>query len=193
MRLLTRPSSALGNLWQKAKPKPISVVSSNVNVPIPQRKLVDIDSQPFDRCCIEVSKFMTRTLRHDSSIPRAEDGAVRFDDLINKSKEEFGYTLQWTVNTWVNALAQGGGRKKRFQYCLNIYSLHKFLYFRAIQGRSGENFVDYCKTFHGYRMTSPSTSATSGTPTRCIPLFKVVRSREDEATRRSDSQCSLRL
>ena len=75
----------------KAKPKPRTVVNSNVNVPIPERKLIDIGPQPFDRCCFEVSKFMTRTLRHDASILREEDGAVRFDDLINKLKEEFGY------------------------------------------------------------------------------------------------------
>ena len=41
-----------------------------------------------------------------------------------------------------SSIAQGGGRKKRFQYCLNPYFLKKFQYFRAIQGHSGENFVD---------------------------------------------------
>ena len=30
---------------------------------------------------------MTRLLRHDSSILREEDGAVRFDDLIEKLKD----------------------------------------------------------------------------------------------------------
>ena len=50
----------------KAKPKPRSVVYSNVHVLIPERKWIDIDPQPFDRCCFEVSKFMTRTLRHDT-------------------------------------------------------------------------------------------------------------------------------
>ena len=33
-------------------------------------------------------------------------------------------------------------RRKRFQYCLNPFSLNKCLYFRAIQGHSGENFVN---------------------------------------------------
>ena len=117
-------SFSTGKPVAKAKPKPRSVVNSNVNVPIPERKWIDIDSQLCDRCCFEVSKFMTRTLRHDASIPREEDGAVRFDDLINKLKEEFGYTLQWTVHTWANSLAQGGGKKKRFQYCLNLYVLN---------------------------------------------------------------------
>ena len=90
----------------------------------------------------EVSEFMARTLRHDASIPREEDGAVRFDDLINRWKAEFGYTLRWTVKTWANSLTQGGGEKKRFQYCLDPYILNKILYFRAVQGHSGENFDD---------------------------------------------------
>ena len=70
----------------KAKHKPRSVVNSNVNVPILERKWTDIGPQPFDHSCFQVSKFMTRTLRHDS-IPRDEDGAVRFDDLMQKLKE----------------------------------------------------------------------------------------------------------
>ena len=59
-------STSTGKLVAKAKPKPRSVVNSNVNVPILERKRIDVDPQPFDRCCFEVSKIMTRTLRHDS-------------------------------------------------------------------------------------------------------------------------------
>ena len=131
-----------GKLVAKAEPKPKSVVNSSINVPIRERKWIDIDPQPFDRSCFAVSKFMTRTLRHDSSIPREEDGVVRFDDLVEKLKEEFVSTLQWTVKTWASSLAQGGGRKKRFQYCLNPYSSNKFLYLREIQGHAREIFVD---------------------------------------------------
>ena len=122
-------------------PKPKSVVNSSINVPIRERKWMDIDPQPFDRSCFEVSQFMTRTLRHDSSILREEDGALRLDNLIEKLKGEFVCTLQWRVDPWVNSLAQGG-RKKRFQYCLKPYSSNELLYFRKIQGHSGGNFVD---------------------------------------------------
>ena len=127
----------------KAKPRPKPVVNLSTNsVLVHERVWIDIDPQPFDHSCFVVYKFMTRTLRHDSSISRDEDGAVRFDYLTEKFKEEFGDTLQWTVDTSANSLAQGGGSKKRFQYCLNPFSSNKFLYFRAIQGHSGENFVD---------------------------------------------------
>ena len=99
---------------------------------------------------------------------------------------KFADTLQWTASTWVNSLAKGGGKKKRFQYCLNPYSSNEILYFRAIQGHSN------CKTIYCCRMTLPSTSTTSGTPTRCIPLFKVDWSQVEKATEGTDSQCSSR-
>ena len=50
----------------KATPRPKSVVNSSVNVPLYER--IDIDPQPFDHSCFEVSKVITRTLRQDSSI-----------------------------------------------------------------------------------------------------------------------------
>ena len=43
-------SISTGKPVAKAKPKPRSVVNSNVNVPVPDRKFIDIDPQPFDRC-----------------------------------------------------------------------------------------------------------------------------------------------
>ena len=48
----------------------------------------------------------------------------------------------WPVNDWITYLAKGGGQKKRFQYWLNPHSSKLFLYFRAIQGHSGNNLVD---------------------------------------------------
>ena len=37
----------------------------------------------FDRNCLEVSKLMIRLLRHDDTVHREEDGAVRFEDLAS--------------------------------------------------------------------------------------------------------------
>ena len=76
--------------------------------------------------CFALSKAMVRLLRHDSSIPREDDGAVRFDDFIEEFKVKFVGTLQWAVGDWENCLAQGGGEKNRFQYCLNPFSSDKF-------------------------------------------------------------------
>ena len=54
-------SISTGKPLAKAIPKKRSVVNSNVNVPIPERKWIDIDPQPFDRCCFEVSDQNTAT------------------------------------------------------------------------------------------------------------------------------------
>ena len=71
-----------------------------------------------------------------------DDGAVRFDDFIEKFKVKFAGALQRTVEDWENCLAKCGGEKRRFQYCLNSYSSDKFLYIQATQGHSGDNLVD---------------------------------------------------
>ena len=64
---------------------------------------------------------MIRLLRHDQSVPREDDGAVRFDDILEEFKEKkFDGALQWPIGDWISILAKGGGPKKRFQYCLNL-------------------------------------------------------------------------
>ena len=69
---------------------------------------IDIETQQSnDQKCFEVSKAITRLLRHDQSVPRGIDGAS-------------------------TTMAKGGGAKKRFQYCVPN-SPNQFLYLRAIQ------------------------------------------------------------
>ena len=85
---------------------------------------------------------MIRLLRRDPSTPREHNGAVRFDDIVEEFKKKFFGTSQWSIDDWIPCLAKGGGPKKRCQYCLNPNSSKHFLYFRAIQGRSGGNLVD---------------------------------------------------
>ena len=85
---------------------------------------------------------MIRSLRHNESVPREEDGAVRFDDLAERFKSRFAATSHWPIQAWISFVAKGGGQKKRFQYCLHPnYSQH-FLHFRAIQGHPGGALVD---------------------------------------------------
>ena len=61
--------------------------------------------------CSEVSKFMIRLLRHDDTVHREDDGAVRFDDLAEKFKVKFDGTSQWSIEAWIIFLAKGGGPK----------------------------------------------------------------------------------
>ena len=123
--------------------------------------------RPFDHSCFEVSKFMTGALRHEASIPREIEGAVNFDDLIEKLKVKFADTLQWTVSIGVNSLAKRRRKEEEVSKLLESFFIHW-------------NPV-LCKTIYCYRMTSQSTSTTSGTPTRCTPLFRVNWSQEEKA------------
>ena len=61
---------------------------------------------------------MIRLLRHDASILREDDGAVRFDGLIEKFKVKFVGTLQWTVDAWVNCLAKKRRREEKVSILL---------------------------------------------------------------------------
>ena len=89
-----------------------------------------------------MSKLMIRLLRHDDSICREEDGAVRFEDLASIFRPRNEATSHWSIRTWISFLQRGGGPKKRFQYCMNPNSPETFLYLRAIQGHSGGALVD---------------------------------------------------
>ena len=84
---------------------------------------------------------MIRLLPHDQSVPRESDGAVRLDDIMEEFKK-FDGALQWTMTIGYVYSGKRRRTKKRFQYCLNINISKHFLYFRAIQGHSGGNFID---------------------------------------------------
>ena len=87
-------------------------------------------------------KAKIRLLRHDQSVPREDDGAVRFDAILEEFiKKRFDGALQWSISDWIS-IVEKGGPKKRIQYCLNPDSSGHFLYFRAIQGHSGRNAID---------------------------------------------------
>ena len=132
--------------------KPSSI--SDVNcVPGGQRKWIDIETQESNApYCFQVSKCITRLLRHTQELNREEDGGVHYDQVIDECKKKqsdnteywsdemkknFVNAPHWSIEKWVSVLAKGGGQKKRFQYCLNPNYPHQFLYLRAIQGHSG--------------------------------------------------------
>ena len=122
-----------GKLVAKAKllPKP-TLTLSPVSIPCVERKWIDGEPGEFSQGCLEVSNFMIRLLRHDESVHRKEDRAVRFDDLAELLRSRFAGTSHWSIEAWISLLAKRGGPKKRFQYCMNPNSSKHFPYFRAI-------------------------------------------------------------
>ena len=99
-----------------------------------------------DLFCFQVSKFISLLVSQE--VYREADGAVHHDQVIDQCKKnQFDNTECWSdassvlgigrLNNGYQFEQQGGGRKKRFQYCWSPNYPHRFLYFRAIQGHSG--------------------------------------------------------
>ena len=63
-------------------------------ISIPERKWIHINPEKFHEYYFAVSKAMIRLLRHGSSTPQEDDGAVRFDDLMEECKAKFDGTSQ---------------------------------------------------------------------------------------------------
>ena len=139
----------------KAEPRQISNLTlSPVSIPCRERQWIDIEPGKFDKSCLEVSKLMIRLLRHDDSIHREEDGAVRFEDLASVFRSKNEFTSHWSVQTWLRFLRKGGGPEKRFWYCLF---------------RRRPLLILHFKTTYCCQTTSSSTSITYGTLTTCTP------------------------
>ena len=117
---------------------------------------------------------MTRTLRHDSPIPRDEDGVVRFDDLIEKVKEILLVLCNGQSKLGLVLRHKEEERRKGFNTDrILIHPMNSCTSEQFKDTQEKISLIHYCKTMYCCQMTSPSTSATSGTPTRCTPLFKV--------------------
>ena len=99
-----------------------------------------------------MSKFITNLLRH-REVGREEDAGVPSDKIFerckkkklskdsrywpNEVKQYLKMAPQRSAQKWIDVLAKGGGRKKRFQYCLKTNEPERLLYLRATQGQSG--------------------------------------------------------
>ena len=147
----------------KPRQKPTVTLTS---VSILEKEWIDIETQrSHDDKCYEVSKAITRLLRHDQSVHRGGDGAIHYSDIIDVCrKKKFDDASQWLLEDWISTLTQGGGAKKIFRYYVNPNSSNQFLYLRAIQGLSRDMLLMlHCNAMFCYRKDLPSTSTTSGT------------------------------
>ena len=90
---------ASGRLVAKARPrlKP-AVTLSSVSILVRDRKWIDIESQRLHDQKCEVSKAMTRLLRHDRTVPREIDGSVLLDNVWEEcKKKKFDGASQWLL------------------------------------------------------------------------------------------------
>ena len=83
---------------------------------------------------------MIHLLRHSQTVQREEDGAVQFWRIKNYLQSQCPHIPYWSDDRWTVCLAAGGGAKRRYQYCTDISGT--IVYFGALQGHSGRNFID---------------------------------------------------
>ena len=74
----------------KARPKQkFSVTLTSVFILVCEKKSIDIETQrSHDQKYQQVSKAITRLLRHDQPVPRGIDGAIHHSDLIEECRKK---------------------------------------------------------------------------------------------------------
>ena len=79
----TTETITLENTEHRAAGKLIAAVKlSSVSCPLRDRNWIEINPEEYDHDCFLVSKAMIRLLRHSQSVQREDDGAVRFDIIL---------------------------------------------------------------------------------------------------------------
>ena len=83
---------------------------------------------------------MISLLRHNQTVQREEDGAIQIYIIKFNLRNHSSQVQHWSDDRWKSCLAAGGGSKRRYQYCSD--NSGRILYFRALQGHSGNNLID---------------------------------------------------
>ena len=135
---------------------------------------------------------MVRLLRHDDTVHREEDGAVRFEDPASIFRSRNASTSHWPIRAWLSFLQRGGGVNKRFQYCLNPCLTWTFSKHSSIAG----TFRRYSRWSYMARQRTVATrlhrvhqSRWEGTLTTCTPSSRVDWFRQEEVSKGTGSPC----
>ena len=99
----------------KAKAKPrrrTSACSSTRTVPSGKEFGLILSQKNFSSIAYPVSKRLST-----GDLPREDDGAIEFRRLKDCLRNEFERSQHWSDKMWKSTMANGGGNKKRFQYC----------------------------------------------------------------------------
>ena len=101
----------------KARPRQkLTVTLTPASIPVLERKWIDIETQrSHDHKCYEVSKAMTRLLRHDQSVPRGSGGAIHYSDMIEECrKKKFDDASKWYLEIGYQLWQKGEERRKDY-------------------------------------------------------------------------------
>ena len=125
----------------KAKPQRRELVDVPSIIPMNERKWIDIEPGESSFSAYEISKKVISLLRHSQTIQREDDGAVQFWRIKFHLRNQFSQISGWSDERWKFCLTAGGGAKRRYQFCIDISGT--IIYFRALQGHSGRNLIDF--------------------------------------------------
>ena len=124
----------------KAKPHPRALVGTTATIPIHERRWIDIEPSKQNLASYDISKKVINLLRHNQTLQREEDGAIKFYRIKFYLRGHHSQIHSWSDDRWKACLAAGGGSKRRYQYCSD--NSGTILYLRALQGHSGSNLID---------------------------------------------------
>ena len=112
----------------------------NSNLPMHERRWIDIEPSEQNLASYDLSKKVINLLRHNQTLQREQDGAIEFYRIKFYLRNHHSQIQHWSDDRWKACLAAGGGSKTRYQYCSD--NSGAILYLRALQGHSGSNLID---------------------------------------------------
>ena len=81
---------------------------SRTDIPIHERKWIDVEPEENNEHSFSVAKEMIKSLRHELFHLREEDGAIAFKILAPMLVSQFESSPYWSIRTWLNHLQIGG-------------------------------------------------------------------------------------
>ena len=91
-----------------------------------------------------LSKRVINLLRHNRDVDRERDGAVQFYKIKSLMRDCSLPIQNWPDNRWLSCLAAGA--KRKYQCCSDY--LGSIIYFRVLQGHSGDSIIDLALQDH---------------------------------------------
>ena len=87
-------ASGIPNAQARPRHKP-TVTLTSVSIPVRERTWIDIETQrSHDQKCSDVSKVITRLLRHDQTVHREINGASKYSDIIEECRTRSSMVLR---------------------------------------------------------------------------------------------------
>ena len=103
---------------EKAKHQKREPVDTPSVIPTHEREWIDIEPPEPSLTAYEVSKKLISLLRHNQTVQREDDGAIKFWRIKFHLRNQFSQVQHWSDERWKSCLAAGGGSKKKVSLLL---------------------------------------------------------------------------